>query len=102
VALAEFGDLLNLTHCLSPTRQVAALPKVRGLRCQLGFVHTLVSRGIVGAAVALDRRALDSAREGMLEGFSLGSYLLLVDYTGRLFRESRRASRASCPAASIG
>ena len=23
----------------------------------------------------------------MLEGFSLGSYLLLVDYTGRLFRE---------------
>jgi hypothetical protein len=29
---------------------------------------------------------LDSTREGMLEGFSLGSYLLLVDYTGRLFR----------------
>ena len=26
------------------------------------------------------------AREGMLEGFSLGSYLLLVDYTGRLCR----------------
>jgi hypothetical protein len=26
-----------------------------------------------------DRRRLDSAREGMLEGFSLGSYLLLVD-----------------------
>ncbi len=27
-----------------------------------------------------DRRRLDSAREGMLEGFSLGSYLLLVDF----------------------
>jgi len=38
-----------------------------------------------------DRRRLDSAREGMLEGFSLGSYLLLVDYTGRLFRESKAA-----------
>ena len=25
----------------------------------------------------------------MIEGFSLGSYLLLVDYTGRLFREGK-------------
>ncbi len=32
---------------------------------------------------------LDSTREGMLEGFSLGSHLLLVDYTGRLFREGK-------------
>src|SRR6516165_12244126 len=38
-----------------------------------------------------DRRSLDSSREGMLEGFSLGSYLLLVDYTGRLFREGKAA-----------
>jgi len=36
-----------------------------------------------------DRRRLDSAREGMLEGVSLGSYLLLVDYTGRLFRDGK-------------
>jgi REP element-mobilizing transposase RayT len=36
-----------------------------------------------------DRRALDSPREGMLEGFSLGNYLLLVDYTGRLFRDGK-------------
>ncbi len=36
-----------------------------------------------------DRRALDSPREGMLAGFSLGSYLLLVDYTGRMFREGK-------------
>ena len=36
-----------------------------------------------------DRRRLDSCREGMLEGFSLGSYFLLVDYTGRLFREGK-------------
>ncbi len=38
-----------------------------------------------------DRRQLDSPREGMLEGFSLGSYLLLVAYTGRLFREGKAA-----------
>jgi len=38
-----------------------------------------------------DRRRLDSSREGMLEGFSLGNYLLLVDYTGRLFRDGKVA-----------
>ena len=33
-------------------------------------------------------------REGMLDGFSLGSYLLLVDYTGRLCRNGKaRVSR---------
>jgi hypothetical protein len=36
-----------------------------------------------------DRRRIDSSREGMIEGFSLGSYLLLVDYTGRFFREGK-------------
>ena len=41
-----------------------------------------------------DLRRKDSPREGMLEGFSLGSYLLLVDYTGRLFRQGKaRISR---------
>jgi hypothetical protein len=36
-----------------------------------------------------DRRRLDSRREGMIEGFSLGNYLLLVDYTARLFRDGK-------------
>ncbi len=44
-----------------------------------------------------DRRGLaknDGSREGMLQGFSLGSYLLLVDYTGRLCRNGKaRLSR---------
>jgi hypothetical protein len=31
-----------------------------------------------------DRRRLDSLREGMVEGSSLGNDLLLVDYTARL------------------
>jgi hypothetical protein len=38
-----------------------------------------------------DRRRLDSRREGMLKGFCLDSYLLLVDYSGRLFREGKTA-----------
>ena len=41
-----------------------------------------------------DRRRQGSDREGMLESFSLGSYLLLVDYTGRLCRAGKaRVSR---------
>jgi REP element-mobilizing transposase RayT len=41
-----------------------------------------------------DRRRLGSSREGMLEGLSLGSYLLVIDYTGRLFREGKAAISA--------
>ena len=46
-----------------------------------------------------DRRWQGSQREGMLEGFSLGSYLLLVDYTSRLCRQGK--ARMSRDVASI-
>jgi len=36
-----------------------------------------------------DRRRQGATREGMLEGLSLGSYLLLVDYTSRLCRQGK-------------
>jgi hypothetical protein len=36
-----------------------------------------------------DRRGLDSTREGMIRGFSLGSYVNLVEYTGRIFRDGK-------------
>ena len=36
-----------------------------------------------------------SIREGMLETFSLGSYLLLVDYTGRLHRNGKARMHAA-------
>lgn len=41
-----------------------------------------------------DGRRKGSAREGLLEGFSLGSYLLLVDYTSRLHREGKASVSA--------
>ena len=41
-----------------------------------------------------NRRRLDSLREGMLEGIPLGSYLLLVDFTGRMFRDGKTAISA--------
>ena len=34
------------------------------------------------------------AREGMVPGFSLGSYVKLVDYTGRLSREGKASISA--------
>lgn len=36
-----------------------------------------------------DRRRQGASREGVLEGLSLGSYLLLVDYTGCLVRQGK-------------
>ena len=36
-----------------------------------------------------DRRQIDSSREGMFDGLSLGNYLLVVDYTARLFRTGK-------------
>ena len=52
-----------------------------------------------------DRRGLDSTREGMMQGFSLGSYVQLVDYARRLFRQgkasiivSARQTPPLCPA----
>ncbi len=46
-----------------------------------------------------DRRRRGARREGMLEDFSLGSYLLLVDYTSRLCRQGK--ARVSHEVASI-
>jgi hypothetical protein len=36
-----------------------------------------------------DRGGLDSNRERMMQGFPLGSYVNLVEYTGRLFRHGK-------------
>ena len=41
-----------------------------------------------------DRRGLDSVRVGMLQGFPLGSYVKLVEFTGRLFRQGKASISA--------
>ena len=38
-----------------------------------------------------DRRERGAVREGMRSGFSLGQYLMLVEYTGRMLREGKVA-----------
>ena len=45
-----------------------------------------------------DRRKLGAPRDGMLAGFALGNYLLLVDDTGRLFREGKAGISAEVDA----
>ena len=66
-------------------------------------VQTAESRSVAGSLAAAcleeglwlcpmeDRRRLGSPREGMIEGFSLGNCFLLIDFTGRLFREGKAA-----------
>jgi hypothetical protein len=49
-----------------------------------------------------DPRPLDSSREGMLEGFSLGNDLMLVNDTGRLSGSDIVATAASRPFHSSG
>jgi REP element-mobilizing transposase RayT len=67
------------------------LPKLKAARS--GSVAGSWSAGDVEQDLWLcpmeDRRRQGSRREGMLEGFSLGSYLLLVDYTSRLCRQNK-------------
>jgi hypothetical protein len=36
-----------------------------------------------------DRRGLGSLREGMSSGFTLGQYVMLVEYTGRMLRNGK-------------
>ena len=38
-----------------------------------------------------DRREKGAEREGMRSGFTLGQYLMLVEYTGRMLREGKAA-----------
>ena len=50
-----------------------------------------------------DRRKQGALREGMREGFTLGQYLMLVDYTSRLVRDGKSVvtKRANKMAAKI-
>jgi hypothetical protein len=73
---------------------VAALDRTDDLKAaELGSVSAqAMSAGLEDAhwlRPIEDRRRLDSPREGMIEGFTLGNYLLIVEYTGRLLRKGK-------------
>lgn len=68
--------------------RVALLGSIAGSQASAGLEESLWLIPIE------DRRQLDSAREGMLEGFTLGNYLMLVEHTGRLVRDGKASISA--------
>ena len=59
---------------------------------ELGSAATRVSGGIEDELWLVpieDRRELGAVREGMRSGFTLGQYVMLVEYTGRMLRGSK-------------
>ncbi|AGA28565.1 hypothetical protein [Singulisphaera acidiphila] len=82
--------LFNAKGGLAETILLAAAARISSLSdtCQR-------LRGVSGERIA----ALDSTREGMVEGFTQGNSLLQVDFTGRLFREGKGS--ISCDLAGV-
>jgi hypothetical protein len=97
--IAQIPETSKYTSIKVRSQHVQAQGKTAQLEAAAGG-SVAGSRAAAGLEESLwlcpieDRRLLDSSREGMLEGFSLGSYLLLVDYTGRLFRKGKAAISA--------
>jgi hypothetical protein len=97
--IAEVREASPYTSIKTRVEHVEAQEQTARLQAAQGG-SVAASRAAAGLEESLwlcpieDRRRLDSSREGMLEGFPLGSYLLLVDYTGRLFREGKAAISA--------
>ena len=61
---------------------------------ELGSAATRVSGGIEDELWLVpieDRRELGAVREGMRSGFTLGQYVMLVEYTGRMLRNGKAA-----------
>jgi hypothetical protein len=88
--LTSIKQRLDHIDAQDATIQLAAAKEgsVAGSRAAVGLEDSLWLCPIE------DRRGLDSTREGMLQGFSLGSYVQLVDYTGRLFRQGKASISA--------
>ena len=97
--IAEIPEASEYTSIKARAEHVEARGEAAKLEAATGG-SVAGSRASAGVEESLwlspieDRRELDSSREGMFVGFSLGSYLLLVDYTGRLFREGKTAISA--------
>jgi hypothetical protein len=92
--IAEIPEASEHTSIKERVEHVEAQGRTEDLqKAQKGSVAGSVAAAGLEESIWLcpieDRRRIDSSREGMIEGFSLGSYLLLVDYTGRLFREGK-------------
>ena len=90
--IAEAPELSAHTSIKQRVEHVQEQGRAEDLRRPRQAASRARRRRVWMTGVALPGRgskAAGSSREGMIEGFSLGNYLLLVEYTGRLFREGK-------------
>jgi hypothetical protein len=96
VEVPEVSPYTSITTRLEHAKAEGRLPDLEAAKA--GSVAGSIAAAGIEESIWLcpieDRRRFDSSREGMFEGFSLGSYLLLVDYSGRLLREGKAAISA--------
>jgi hypothetical protein len=96
VDVPELSPHTSITARVEQAKVEGRLPDL--VAAQAGSVAGSIAAAGIEESIWLcpieDRRRFDSSREGMFEGFSLGSYLLLVDYSGRVLREGKAAISA--------
>lgn len=116
LATCVYIDLNPVAAGLSTTPETARHTSIRQrvhhvkATGKLGTLKAAAQGSVAGCLAAEDieqdlwlcpienRHQLGSRREGMLESFSLGSYLLLIDYTSRLYRQGKaRVSHEVAP-----
>ena len=84
------------TSVKARVEHVQASGRIKDLRAaELGSVAAMqVSGGLeddLWLVPIEDQRGRGAVREGMRSGFTLGQYLMLVEYTGRLLRDGKAA-----------
>lgn len=92
--LASTPEESEYTSCRARIEHVRQLGRVTDLKsAENGSVQSSQSNSGLEEGLWLipieDRRSLDSRREGIIPAFTLGNYLKLVDFTGRMVREGK-------------
>ncbi|MCY2985434.1 MAG: transposase [Planctomycetota bacterium] len=94
--IAETPEASEHTSVKARVEHVVAAGRAKDLQAaELGSVAAArVSGGLedeLWLVPVEDRRGLGSLREGMSSGFTLGQYVMLVEYTGRMLRNGKVA-----------
>jgi len=96
VALPEYGPHTSIkqrVELVKVTGRIADVSEIRNGSVAATAVSDRLERDLWLIPIE-DRRKQGSLREGMREGFTLGQYLMLVDYTSRLVRDGKAAVTA--------
>jgi len=92
--IAETPETSDHTSVKARVEHVAGLGRVKDLQAakQGSVAGVRASKKLEDGLWLIpieDRRRFDSKREGMLESLTLGNYLMLIEYTGRLVRDGK-------------